>query len=335
MRFNTDYRLIDNAISDFSSAAKAMEGYAGRLGKVKSAVDIMGISSSISDSIGSRATIADTIAARAISVKICFEKIKVIYLNGEQEVHRKMSENRFLASGKTITTGGVIRVAGGAAQSKWKVPWRGIITAGVIVGKVVKPVSWPKIAWDRFKNLWENLKEKMKKQPSGITKEQEAAADLRMKNEIQSLLSKYENAWRRATTDAEKMKLLNDFLAEIQRVMGTSAKAKINFRSLNAPEGYISYGSYTPFTKRITLNKNLLSEPGGIYLFTVLIHEARHAYQHEAAKSNKHTVSDETRQIWKDNLKRKNYKTSERDGYDAYRNQPVERDARWFAGERG
>lgn len=334
MSFRTNHKIIDNTIGEFSFTAKAMESYADRLGKVRVAINATGLPRGISDSIGSRVTAVSTVAAGLTGVKQCFEEIGAVYLSGEREVYRIMSGNRSFAGGKIIPTGAIIGVAATSPLSKWRVPWRSIISVGFAFGKAIIPGNWPKVAWDRFKRLWEKIKERAGNKPSGITKEQELADDLRMKNEIQSILKSYESAWRRATTDAERMRLLNDFLAEIQRVMGTSAKTKISFRSLRAPEGYITYGGYAPFTKRITLNKKLLSEPEGIYLLTVLIHEARHAYQHEAAKSNKHTVSDETRQIWKDNLKRKNYKTSKRDGFDAYRDQPVERDARWFAGER-
>jgi len=324
--FITKYKIINSTITDFTSVAKVMEGYAGRLNKVKSAICMTGLPDNLSNRVGSRAVVVNTLSIQVTGINKCFEKIGNVYLNGEQEVHRRFNGNRSLVNGRTISAGNL--------QLKFRTPWIGIISAGVVIGNVVIPGGWPKINWDRFRGLWENLKERNRNNPVVIDKEKEKADDLRMKNEVQTLLGKYENAWRKATTDAEKKKLLNSFLSDIQNVMGTSAKSKISFRSLRARPPYVAYGSYTPLTKRVTLNKDLLSKPEGIYLLTVLIHEVRHAYQHEAAKSKKHEVSDETRHIWKENLKRKNYKTEKRDGFDAYYNQPVERDARWFSGER-
>ena len=331
MRFSTNYKIINSAIADFASVEKVMKGYAGRLSKVKSATGMTGIPDSLSSRIGSRAVAVSAVSAQATGIKKCFQNIGTIYLNGEKEVYRKMSENRSLKKARIVSSGSIIRIATRSAAAKSKAPWRSIISVGFVVGKVVTPKVWPQINWDRFRTLWESIKERFRNRPVITAKDLEKAADQRMKNEVQALLGKYENAWRKATTDKEREKLLNEFLADIQKVKGTSAKTKINFKSLRAEPGYVAYGSYHPWTKRITLNKDLLSKPEGITLFTTLIHEVRHAYQYEAVKSNKHTVSAETRQTWKEN--QKNYIKPKPD-YDAYYNQPIERDARAFAGQR-
>jgi predicted SprT family Zn-dependent metalloprotease len=164
----------------------------------------------------------------------------------------------------------------------------------------------------------------------------EQAADLRMRNEACRVRVAYEEKWRSVKTSDEKMALLNSFLAEIQKTKGTRAKSKINFASMNVN----TLGSYSHRLRLVTINKNLLDKPEGINLLGTVIHEVRHAYQYEAAFNNRHPdVSSETRQLWRSNLPppSSNYVSPVKNGvsnYDAYRNQPVEKDAFWFAGQR-
>ena len=189
------------------------------------------------------------------------------------------------------------------------------ITTGIL--------NWLKKIFDRGRNGG-------KKPGGGGSKpETEQAADLRMRNEALAKLAEYESKWRSARTEAEKRALLNSFLAEIQKILGTKAKSNINFTNMSANV----YGSYNPNQGLITINLNVLNSPEGIRLLKTVIHEARHAYQYEAAFRGSHpSVSNETRQIWRNNYN--NYKTVSNHGYDAYYNQPIERDAFWFSGGR-
>lgn len=58
----------------------------------------------------------------------------------------------------------------------------------------------------------------------------------------------------------------------------------------------------------------------------------RHAYQHAAVDNpTDYQVSQEMIDMWEENFD--NYITSE-EGFDNYRNQPVEADARQFAGQK-
>ena len=63
-----------------------------------------------------------------------------------------------------------------------------------------------------------------------------------------------------------------------------------------------------------------------------MIHEMRHAYQHAVVNNpDKFNVSEETRKQWAANFN--DYKSAKTDGYDAYVEQPIEYDAKRFAGQ--
>ena len=82
----------------------------------------------------------------------------------------------------------------------------------------------------------------------------------------------------------------------------------------------------------VTLNAQALTDNVGNWdsydLLETVSHELRHAYQNEAVDyPTKYMVSKETIDTWKKNFK--NYISSDK-GYEKYRNQPVEVDAREF-----
>ena len=67
-------------------------------------------------------------------------------------------------------------------------------------------------------------------------------------------------------------------------------------------------------------------------MFTTVVHELRHAYQHEAVRHpDKFYVTNETAKAWKESFD--TYEQEQAKGYDSYRNILVERDARSFAGQ--
>lgn len=98
------------------------------------------------------------------------------------------------------------------------------------------------------------------------------------------------------------------------------------------PLGPNTSGVYYSDQGVIALNPILLGQggpPSG-----TLIHEYRHSYQDEAANRDydcELVVPDAKREEWGDNFTVENYKRPEID-WDAYRNQPIERDARGMAG---
>lgn len=90
-------------------------------------------------------------------------------------------------------------------------------------------------------------------------------------------------------------------------------------------------GAFDPITKRIDLNANLLRDGNPEEVMKTIMHESRHAYQDFAIKhweEGKVSVDEATVRIWKDNFA--HYISPEYD-FEAYCNQPVEKDANDFA----
>ena len=88
-------------------------------------------------------------------------------------------------------------------------------------------------------------------------------------------------------------------------------------------------GAFDPITKRIDLNANLLRDCNSEEVMKTIMHESRHAYQDFAINYPEQVSVDKaTIKMWKDNFK--NYISPELD-FEAYCNQPVEKDANEFA----
>lgn len=66
-------------------------------------------------------------------------------------------------------------------------------------------------------------------------------------------------------------------------------------------------------------------------IMNTMAHEMRHGYQHSVCDNPEQyeNVTEETMEVWRDNFN--DYKRTDKDGFKAYRNQPVEKDARKFA----
>ncbi len=130
--------------------------------------------------------------------------------------------------------------------------------------------------------------------------------------------------WSSANTEQHK-KILRSFIGEINQIMGLNVN-EINFEKL----GRGTRGYYSPKTNSVTINEDYLSRKDSYQIMQTSVHEMRHAYQHAAMdQPQDFTVSQETVDRWRENDK--NYKTVDKDGYDAYVGQPVEWDAKNFA----
>ena len=117
--------------------------------------------------------------------------------------------------------------------------------------------------------------------------------------------------------------MLNDLLAGTQQIMGTNANNEINFENLNnmAARGAYSRG-------RITINSQQL-DAGNYDVLRTVVHEVRHAYQQDSTKPfSSNTVSKETKKQWKSP-----YVSPDPQNMAPYLSQPVEWDARRFAGQ--
>lgn len=88
-------------------------------------------------------------------------------------------------------------------------------------------------------------------------------------------------------------------------------------------------GSFDPETKQIVLNSDLLKDSNPMEAMKTIMHETRHAYQDYAINHpEKVSVDADTIKTWKENFK--NYISPDFD-FEAYCNQPVEKDANDFA----
>lgn len=88
-------------------------------------------------------------------------------------------------------------------------------------------------------------------------------------------------------------------------------------------------GCYNPANNTIKLNANYLETPDCKDLMNTLLHESRHAFQHQCVKHPESCdVSPKVIEVWKDN--QKHYIRPE-DDFVAYENQPIEKDANDFA----
>ena len=192
--------------------------------------------------------------------------------------------------------------------------------------------------------------------PRIVTRAEEREHDHQMQRDIFALFDTDErfsrDVWENSNR-SEREAILTDFLAEVQEIMETMANSSINFFSgdeysggwyrHNAPRSrhpmYFAMRRY----RRIGINRDVLEPTARLTCwrepFDLLIHEVRHAYQHEAIDDPlKHMVSDETREHWRTNRAGNNYISPP--GSDGCRNccltryltQPVEWDAFHFMG---
>lgn len=167
--------------------------------------------------------------------------------------------------------------------------------------------------------------------------EQQEAADLEMKIAIRRLTAdnnRYsEEYWAGASADERKV-ALNSYLNDVKRVMRVEVvNSNINWidREPNS-EGRLTLGSYSDFLTRVTINEYVInnwSSSGSYDLYSTVVHELRHAYQHEAiSHPTKYIVSKETIDAWAESFKTYDKYAGD---YNSYLNILVERDARSFA----
>lgn len=118
-----------------------------------------------------------------------------------------------------------------------------------------------------------------------------------------------------------KMMMIRDFHQGVENSMGV--KTNLYFTKL-APN---VRGSYSPLSKTIALNENQLNNPSQI--LTTVLHEMRHALQHEAVNApHMFDIPNDTIESWRQNFEK--YIKPE-DNFPKYYCQPVEVDARTFA----
>lgn len=187
--------------------------------------------------------------------------------------------------------------------------------------------------WDKF---WDWINKKEPDEYDTTSNEQEKAADAAMKKKLWKVLQdeKYsEENWDNASIE-ERKKILQDYMDEVIKIYGLKdVKNEIKWDAkATYSTASITWGYYTHWRHRVTLNEQALTDSiegwDSYELLETVSHELRHAYQHEAVDHpSKYMVSKETIEIWKKNFR--NYIGSDQ-GFDKYRAQPVEVDARDF-----
>ena len=152
--------------------------------------------------------------------------------------------------------------------------------------------------------------------PPTATREEEIARDHLMQKEIFLLLSsdgRFSRETWNSSNRREREAILTDFLARVQGIKGTMANPSITFIR---DERFL--GRYLHRTRwyeetwligrpgRIEVNERVLEDAENQQWdlgFRIIIHEVRHAYQHEAIDDPwRHTVSDETRGYWRSSI---------------------------------
>lgn len=189
--------------------------------------------------------------------------------------------------------------------------------------------SW----WQKF---WDWITGRTPGDNDKTSSEMEKAADLAMKKKLWNILQdeKYSQShWDKASVDERKL-ILQEYMTAVIAVYGLSnIKPNINWdNNATYTNNSITWGYYNHGSHTVTLNERALTDSCGNWdsydLLETVSHELRHAYQHEAVDNpTKFTVSQETIDTWNDNFK---HYISSSDNYQAYRDQPVEVDARDF-----
>ncbi len=181
-------------------------------------------------------------------------------------------------------------------------------------------------------NFWDNLKDWL---DTGVWNDPEKADRIRndkaMANELKDLLKseRYsKKEWKKASVE-EREQILKELFDDMQSIYGVSVENLI-IESIESETG-TTYGAYNDYYSTIFINKDLLNDPSYYdKIMETMSHEMRHAYQHAVVNNpDDYKVDDKTVQEWRENFD--DYKDPDEDGYDKYRNQPVEVDDRKFA----
>ena len=171
---------------------------------------------------------------------------------------------------------------------------------------------------------------------TGVWRNDEKAERIRsdkaMAKELKKLIKseRYsKKTWKKATIE-ERKQILRELLEEMQKIYGVSLN-NIMISSIESEPGYITYGYFQNSSGTICINADLLNDVSNYKnIIDTLAHEMRHAYQYAVISNpENYQVDEETVEEWRENFN--DYKTTDDDGYQAYRNQPIEKDAREFA----
>lgn len=172
---------------------------------------------------------------------------------------------------------------------------------------------------------------------TATTEEQRMTADRELQLKIAHIMNTEhfsKEVWKLASVE-ERKNILQDYMQDISQVLGIHVKKDISFFEKEPVNGILTNGYYNLGQNRIYINEYVINTypPGdSYYLMTTILHELRHAYQNQAMENpTDFQVDQETLDQWEENVR--NYQESQTEGFREYQKQPVEADARVFAGQ--
>ena len=131
----------------------------------------------------------------------------------------------------------------------------------------------------------------------------ERKKDIRLKGKVEQLLAEErfsERAWAQLDISGKKA-LLQRMVSALNRILDIAVHREIlyDIGSVRG-EGPLEVASYDSKTGRISINASFLySRKNSYILLRGLVHEMRHAYQHEAVRRpDRYRISEETRAWW-------------------------------------
>ena len=131
-------------------------------------------------------------------------------------------------------------------------------------------------------------------------------------------------AWDRST-QAERQTMIRNVVARINQIQGTNI-TDVRFFYETPQNGMITNGYYRDSNRSININTYGTDFES---VMTTVVHEMRHAYQHQVTRDpDSYIVSESNARSWDNNFD--HYINGNTD-YNAYRAQPVEQDARDFS----
>lgn len=164
--------------------------------------------------------------------------------------------------------------------------------------------------------------------------ERQRARDALMQDEMSDIFQDKDlnaKAWKQATID-EKKDMVQQIVDEINRIQGTNITKSVNFFYEAPVDGMVTMGYYQDSTQSVSINLFAMEHYSYSSVMDTVVHEMRHAYQHEVSRRpGDFEVSEQTARSWDENFDDYVSYDSSLDNYDEYQDQPVEADARRYA----
>lgn len=139
-----------------------------------------------------------------------------------------------------------------------------------------------------------------------------------------------EEKWDKMSVE-ERKQLMEKLFKEVSEILGVEGISLVFTTPETDPDMSVSTNGYNSDSKKcIAINEDKLDDDGSYDRLRTIVHELRHAYQHDVVNNPdkyKGKVSQKTIDVWTENFKPENYKKSG----DDYLAQPVEYDASSFA----